>query len=313
MILFISIFFLLPQRAEAQVQSNLLNIIQETTLDASASATNSALTATNSGSLASASAVVEQKIQEKKDQDLTETGGKQKSVLAAYLDEHPIGPLSWANPLQHLIRKAIENGLPANIIVLMMIFPMIASIIAISRHIVGLKGFGIYIPAVLSVAFVSTGIIPGVILFLAVLLSAMAVKKIVKKLKLPLLPRTAMLMWGVSITILGLLIVASFLDVSSLISLSIFPILIIILLTENFMESQLFKSQKEAFSIAFETLVIAIFCAFLISWDLVQQFVILRPEVSLLGVAGLNFIIGKYTGLRILEFIRFHAVVKDDE
>jgi len=312
-ITFLSLSFVVPTRANAQVTVPLRAVAQSPTLPATDSASISAQLATQSGSLASSSAAVEQKIQEKKDQDITETGGKQKSVLAAYLDQHPIGKLSWNNPLQHLIRRAIENGLPANIIVLMMLFPFIASVIAISRHIVGLKGFGIYIPAVLSVAFVSTGIIPGTVVFLAVLLSAIYARKVVKILRLPLLPRTAMLLWGVSLSILGLLVLASFLDISSIVSLNIFPILIIILLTENFMESQLFKSQKEAISIAFETLVIAIFCAFIISWDLIQQFVILRPEISLLVVAILNLVIGRYTGLRLLEYLRFHAITKDEE
>lgn len=313
LILFTSLFFLLPASVQAQTENDLLGILKQADSEATMSATTSAEIATNSGTLASASAVVEQKIQEKKDEDITETGGKQKSVLAAYLDEHPIGPLTWTNPLQHIIRKAIENGLPANIIVLMILFPLIASVIAISRHIIGLKGFGIYIPAVLSVAFVSTGIIPGAILFLAVLISAITARKVVTKLKLPLLPRTALLMWGVSMAILGLLIISAFLNLTSITSLSIFPILIIILLTENFMESQLFKSQKEALSIAFETLLVAIFCAFFISLQVVQQFVILRPEITLLGVAGLNIIVGRYTGLRLLEYLRFHAIAKDED
>lgn len=268
--------------------------------------------ATEEGSLASASAEADQKLQEKKDQDLTETGGKQKSKLATYLDEHPIGSLTWHNPLQHLIRQAITNGLPANIIVLMLLFPLIASLIAISRHIIGLKGFGVFIPAVLSVAFVSTGVLTGVIIFIAVLVAATIARFITKPLRLPLLPRTAMLLWVVSLFVMLLLIGSSWLTASTLSTLNIFPILIVMLLTENFMSTQLFSSQKEALSITFETLLVAVICALLINIEFVQQFVLLRPELSLLAVAAVNLIIGRYTGLRLLEKTRFQSIIEEE-
>lgn len=302
-VLSIGLFFL----ATTTVQALNIDPLEEV-LEAS-----SPIEASETGKLASSSAEVDQKIQEKKDQDITETGGKQKSKLAAYLDEHPIGPLSWHNPLQYAIRQAIANGLPANIIVLLILFPLIASIIAFGRHIVGLKGFGVYIPAVLSVAFVSTGIVIGVVIFFAVLLAATVARKIVKRFKLPLLPRTAMLLWVVTFLILILLIISSWINVAALLSISIFPLLIIMLLTENFMSTQLFNSQKEALSITFETLLVAILCALLINLEGVQQFVLLYPELSLISVAGLNILIGKYTGLRLLERVRFESIIEEEE
>jgi hypothetical protein len=268
------------------------------------------LTATPSAFvLSTSSAQVEQQIQEKKDQDLTETGGKQKSKLAAYLDQHPVEPLSWYNPLQHGIRRAIDQGLPANIIVLLLLFPLIASVIAASRHVIGLTGFGIYIPAVLSVAFVSTGIVTGIITFIIMLAAAIITHKLVRRLKMPYLPRTAMLLWGVSIVILAGLIAATLLNVQ-LITISIFPLLIMMLLSENFMETQLFNSQKEAFRLTFETLIVATICSLFMSFELVQQFVLIRPEITLIGIALVNAGLGRYTGLRLLEHWRFQSIIE---
>ncbi len=261
--------------------------------------------ATDSAKLSSPSAEVVEKLQQKTDQDITETSGQKKSVLAAYLDEHPVGKLSWHNFLQKAIRKSIASGMPANIIVILLIFPIIASLVAFSRHVVGLKGFGIYIPAVLSVAFVSTGIVPGIVVFLAVLLTALFTRPILKKFRLPILPRTAMLLMGVSVAILALMLIGSIYSIDLVIDISIFPLLIIILLTENFMETQLFNSQKEALQITFETLLIAVLCSLIIGSEPIQKFVILRPEMTLIGVALINLAIGKYTGLRFLEYLRF--------
>lgn len=280
----------------------------ELTIDDNASA---AAEASEEAKLASPSAELVGKLQQKADEDITETSGQQKSKLAAYLDEHPIGPVAWNNVLQKAIRKAIASGMPANIIVILLIFPVIASLVALSRHVIGLKGFGIYIPAVLSVAFVSTGIVTGVIVFTAVLLSALISRPILKKLKLPMLPRTAMLLFSVSLAILALMLIGSVYSIDMVLNINIFPLLIIILLTENFMETQLFNSQKEALQITFETLLTAVLCSLIIGSEMIQKFVILRPELTLLGVAIINIFIGKYTGLRLLEYLRFRDLLSN--
>lgn len=283
---------------------------EEEVIDLEMIATDSA-DATDSAE-ASIAAQVEQKISERRAEDITDTTGDSRGRLSSFLLDNPIGPLSWHNFLQHMIRDSVEMGLSANIIVLLLLFPLIASIIAASRHIIGLRGFGIYIPAVLSVAFVSTEIVTGIIIFVAVLFGASITRALVKKLNFPYLPRTAMILWGVSIFILLLLILSSKLTIFQLLTISIFPILIIIILTENFMNSQLFNSQKEALKIALETLLIAIICSLIISQEQIQRFVLLRPELTLLGTAVLNYLIGKYTGLRLLEFLRFSSILGQD-
>ncbi len=295
---------------ELPVDQVLAQEVEEEVIDLEMIATDSA-DATDSAA-ASAAAQVEQRIIERRAEDITDTTGDSRGRLSSFLLENPIGPLSWHNFLQHMIRDSVEMGLSANIIVLLLLFPLVASIIAASRHIIGLRGFGIYIPAVLSVAFVSTEIVTGIIIFVAVLFGATITRSIVKRFNLPYLPRTATILWGVSIFILLLLILSSKLTIFQLLTISIFPILIIIILTENFMNSQLFNSQKEALKIALETLLIAIVCSLIISQEQIQRFVLLRPELTLLGTAALNYLIGKYTGLRLLEFLRFSSILGQD-
>lgn len=317
-VLFLTLLFVLPLflsshlPVSAQVVTPRVTSQDLLDLEASEGATASA-ESTESSALSTPSAEVQEIIQRKTDTDITETSGKQKSVLAAYLDEHPIGELSWHNFIQTGIRLANAAGMPANIIVLLLLFPIIASIVSISRHVIGMKGYGIYIPAVLSVAFASTGIFTGSVVFVAVLASALLTRALLKHLKLPVLPRTAMLLLGVSVTILALLIIGSVYNINLVINISIFPLLIIILIAENFMETQMFNSQKEAFSITFETLITAILCSLLITSEEVQKFVILRPELVLLGVAIINFATARYTGLRLLEYLRFRNLLENRE
>jgi len=266
-------------------------------------------TATDS-SIATVSANIAPIVTEKQEKDITATTPKTQDKLVEFLNQHPISGLTWYNPIQYGIRRAIQNGVPANIIVLILLFPVITSVIALARHLIGLKGFGIYTPAVLSVAFLSTGIINGIILFLVTLLASTIMKRLLKQLKLQYLPRTAMMLWGVSLIMLLILIGLSFLPFTIIFTITIFPLLIIMLLTEDFLGSQL-TSQSEARQLTIETLIIAILCSFLIGLEKIQQFVLLQPELTLIGVAGLNMLVGRYTGLRLLEWLRFKTIITE--
>lgn len=269
--------------------------------------------ATETGTLASESAEIIEKIQEKKDQDLTDTGSKQISELATYLFQNPPGPLSWNNFLQHAIFKTVSEGVPANIIVVVILFPFVASLIAASRHVIGLKGFGIYIPAVLSVAFVSTGVIPGLLMFVAISGTAFVTSRLLKKTTLPYLPRTALLLWTISIGIFGLLMLAPIIKVTQLMSVNIFPILILVLLSENFLDAQAHSKESQALALTIETIILALIASLLLKWGVLQRFALSEPELLLFLTAIVNIVIGKFSGLRVSERLRFGAIIEEEE
>lgn len=271
-----------------------------------------AASASEAARLASESAEVAEKIQEKKDSDLTETGGKQKSKLRAFLDDNPPDPLTWNNFVQHAIRYAADREVPVNTIVLVLLFPTVASLIAASRHMIGLRGFGVYSPAVLSVALVSTGITEGIIIFLAIVGTAVIAKRIIVRFKLSYLPRTAMLLWMVSLAILTMLIISPSINVVTLMTVNIFPILILVLLAENFLDAQSRTKQAEAIALTVETIGLAAVAAILLQWEPIQQIALLEPELLILGTASLNIIIGKFTGLRISERFRFRSIIEEE-
>lgn len=270
--------------------------------------------ATQSANIATGSANIEEKIQEKIEKDITQTSGQAKSKLAQYLDSIPAPKLTPFTFIQVAVRNAVGNGIPANILVLLLLFPVVASFIAISRHIIGLRGFGVYTPAVLAVAFVSTGITTGLILFFLIFLTTTLGKIIITRMKLQYLPRTAVLLWSVSTVIFAILLFAPAVPLfASIVSAGIFPMLVLILLSENFMEAQLSGNFKKAVELTLETLILAVVSAVLLRTLVVQQFVITHPEVTILGVLLVDILVGRYTGLRITELFRFGPVIDAEE
>lgn len=242
-------------------------------------------------------------------QDITERTSAVKGRLEGYLDEKEIGKLNWNNWLQQAIRQAVSKGVSANTIVLVLLFPLVAGLIAAARHLIGLTGFGIFVPAMLSVAFVATGIKVGIIMFAVVFLGASFARKATERLKLQYLPRMALMMWLVSAAVLAVLLGAVNINLGSLSAVSIFPILILMLLSENFIEVQTGKSRHEATLVMLQTIVMAIIGAMVLKANWVQKLVLLNPEISLLTIALLDIYVGRYTGLRALEMWKFRKIL----
>lgn len=254
--------------------------------------------------------VAKQNLQEKKDQDITEVTGSKSDLLASYLLEQPLENSSWYNFFQVAIRKAVNRGLPSNLLVLLLLFPLVATIIAFSRHVIGLRGFGIYTPAVLSVVFVSTGIPIGIIVFLLIIIASIFLHKIYKRFNLAHLPKSALILWGVCLVMICFLILMAYFRLEVFYSLTIFPLLILVSLSENFTSTQLASTTKEAAKLTLETLILAIIGAFIIGSDSIQKFTILNPELVLIFSLIANILIGRYTGLRLLELMRFKNILE---
>ena len=233
-----------------------------------------------------------------------------KGKLEALLDEQILRPLSFDNPLKHSVRFAVERGVPANTIIVILLLPLVGALVGVVQYVVGLPGFGIFMPAMIAVTFLATGVMGGLFLFAVILISTMMAGKLLKKAKLFYWPRRAITLMIISLITFGFLAVSPSLGLLDLTRISIFPILFLILLSEEFTRVQLGKSKSSAISLTVGTLVISILGASLMGWEELQSLVLLHPELSFLLVLALNVFIGKYSGWRLLEHRRFKAVLE---
>lgn len=244
--------------------------------------------------------------------DITQKTTETLGPLDALLKNQELGRVWPANPVKYAIRGAVAAGVPANTIVLLLLLPLVAFVIAFTRNIIGIRGFGIFLPAALSVVFVATGPIVGIGLFLVIVTVSTAVRMILRKLKVKLqyLPRMSLILWAVVLGVLGVLFMAPILKFSDLANVSIFAVLILILLAEDFIRVQLGKSVKTALSLTFETLILAIISFFFLTFKPLQQYMLLNPEISLLAVGILDIVLAKYSGLRLMEIWRFRKLIR---
>jgi len=260
----------------------------------------------------SAAQIVVEKTPEPK-ADLTQSTVEVKSKLRKLVDDNPVGELTYTNFLRYTIERAAKNGVPVNTLVLIMLFPLAVSLVVASRHLLGIRGTGILTPALLSVAFLATGVWAGVILFLIILVVTVISRSLLSNFRLQYLPRVALLLWFVSAGVLGTMALAGEWRMASLTEIGIFPILILMLLAETFIDLQSGRSANEARTLIFQTFVLAMVTSLILGWELIQRMVLLYPEIIFFGLALLDMGMGKYTGLRLSEYFMFRQVAAGDE
>lgn len=212
-------------------------------------------------------------------------------------------------PLSAAIASAVERGVSEQTVALLLLFPLIAAMVAFSRQVVGLVGFGMLVPVLVTAAFLSTGITAGLLLFAVIVVAASLARLVLKRVRLPYLPRMAALVWTVSLAVLGLLLVSPNLSMDRLVSLGIFPILLMVMLAESYVEAGITRTWQTAAMMTAETIGIALVGYFIVSSAILQSFVLSNPEWSVVLILMMDVMVGTYKGLRLMEVWRFRKIL----
>ena len=210
-----------------------------------------------------------------------------------------------------IIRYFVEQGVPLDTVILLFMLPIIVTLIAFFRQVIGIKAFGIYTPAIITFAFLAMPQLRyGLLIFVSVILMGMIMRFILKRLRILYLPRVAITLSIIAMAILIMLGLGGSMQRTGLASVSIFPILIMITIVEKFVATQIEKGNKVALVLAVETLVISIVGYYLASWPLLIKGIVAFPWLILITIP-INILLGKWNGLRISEYIRFREVLKN--
>lgn len=211
-----------------------------------------------------------------------------------------------------LINFIVEQGVPLQTVALLLMLPIVVTMVAFFRQVVGIKAFGIYTPSIITfalLAFDPNGLKYGIAIFISVIAVGTLSRLLMKQFRLLYLPRVAMTVSIVSLAILGVLVIGGMFQRTGLAAVSIFPLLIMITLAEKFVATQIEKGSRVALILAVETLVISVAGYFLIGWGTLITLILAYPWIILFTFV-INFSLGKWTGLRITEYLRFRKIIK---
>ena len=211
--------------------------------------------------------------------------------------------------MTRMVGFAMFKGVPLSTIALILLLPIVAMLIVVARQVVGIKAFGIYVPSLITLAFLESGLRYGTVVFLVVLAVGTLARLVLRRLRLLYLPRMALILTTVSLGLLLMMAGAAYFDLTGLKTLSIVPLLTMVILTEKFVAAQIRYGFGSALRLTLETFILSMICYFLVGWESLKVFVVSYPEWILLSIPIL-ILLGRWTGLRLFEYWRFKRLMK---
>ena len=192
---------------------------------------------------------------------------------------------------------------------LLLLVPLGALVVVIMRVLVGLKTSGTFMPILLSMAFIETNLIPGIMMFILVVTMGLIVRSYLSHLNLLLVARIS----SVLIVVVGIMafvaILSYKLNLEYATSITFFPIIILAWTIERMSIIWEEDGPKEVFLQGSGSLIVSVIAYFAMTNSVLSFITFNFPEI-LLAVLGLIILLGRYSGYRVSELYRFRSMVK---
>ncbi|MFH0834142.1 MAG: 7TM domain-containing protein [Patescibacteria group bacterium] len=223
-------------------------------------------------------------------------------------------------PLSFLVNYLVASGIPSSVILLVLMLPVIATLVAFLKQVVGVTTFGVYTPSVLTLSFLAIGWKLGIVVLFVVVFSSILIRKILHRYRLAYTPRLAIVLSFVALAIFAAIVLltwiapfGSYFRVADLIAAAIFPMLIMSTLAEKFVSIQSEKGSRSAIQMFGELLLVSLACYLIVGeWSAFQTTMLAHPEIIFLFIV-VDVMLAKFTGLRITEYVRFREVINKIE
>jgi len=212
--------------------------------------------------------------------------------------------------LSHFVNHILGQGVGSNTIYLILVIPFLTFIAVFFRQVIGITSFGIYTPVIVTASFYILGLWFGLLTFLFAVITSYLVKNVLNRFELLYLPKVALNLAFISLALLVVVWLGLLFGVEISLALAIFPMLVMSTVAEKFMAVQTEEGFRGALFAVLGTLVVVIASYYFILWNSFNNLVMSWPELILLPLL-LNFLLGKFTGLRLGEYIRFKSLFSE--
>lgn len=195
--------------------------------------------------------------------------------------------------------------------VLLMV-PVGAFIMLLLRNLVGVKTYGTFMPVLIALAFRETALVAGVVLFVLVVGFGLLVRFYLERLRLLLVPRLTAILILVVLLMAAVSVLSNRLGIEVGLSVALFPMVIMAMTIERMSVAWDERGAGTAIREGVGTLVVAALAYIVMSWPPLEHLVFVYPEV-LLVLFAFALLLGRYSGYRLNELLRFRALARDPD
>jgi hypothetical protein len=208
----------------------------------------------------------------------------------------------------------IANGVQEEMLTLLVAICLLATIVSITRYIIGTKTYGIYAPIILAIAYSYSGLKYGLAITIVVILSSILSYSILKKIRMHYITRIAanycMLAMGL---LLFLLVVDRYkIGLENINAVPPLAVISIAALSDFFTKQHIKKSFKNSMMVLIGTVTVATIGWFVITREFVSMYFINNLLLIPLLLA-INILLGQFSGLRLKDRFRFGSIVKEND
>lgn len=229
--------------------------------------------------------------------------------------------------MDQIFQLLIQNGVTPqeivyieNLFVILIMIPVVSTILAISRYIIGIRTPNIFAVLVLTFAFIELsfqdstssnflqGLKYGALLYSVVVVISTITYFLIRKFRMHYVPKMSIVFTAVSIGYIILILLARANNMGELLIRNTFLLVIIATLAENIVTTYARKDLKFSLDQSIRTFIVSGLAYLFVSIDSIRRLLIDYPYLIILIVV-LNIYIGKFKGLRITEYFRFKSIL----
>ena len=190
---------------------------------------------------------------------------------------------------------------------LLLMVPIGALLVVFMRTFIGVQTFGTFMPILIAIAFRETQLFWGVVLFCVIVFIGLIIRFYLERLRLLLIPRLAVILVIVVTLMLIISITTSRLGLDRLLSVSLFPMVILAMTIERMSITWEENGAQDALLQGLGSLIVACFGYMVMTNKHLTYLMFVFPEL-LLVILGICLWMGQYTGYRLTELIRFRNI-----
>jgi hypothetical protein len=219
--------------------------------------------------------------------------------------------------LRRLMLALSLHGLPPaeqRLVEFLLLLPIAALIVCLFRNVIGLVSFGTFAPALVGLAFRDLHSLPGMLVFVSIVLVGWVMRRVLDRYHLLQVPRTAFLLSLVVLLLILVVVAANVQDppVAATQYISLFPLIILTGMIERFWTLETEDSTASSFKTLLGTMLIAATIGLVLSLHAVINHMFRYPETLGL-IMAVQLLLGRYTGYKLSELFRFRDFTQVSE
>jgi hypothetical protein len=221
-------------------------------------------------------------------------------------------PGAEASPWRRAFTSLSLYALPPaerRLVEVLLLLPVAALIICVFRNVIGLNSFGTFAPALIGLAFHDLRSLPGILVFVTILLVGWVLRRVLDRYHLLQVPRVALMLTLIMAVLITTIVAANLYGAGATTYISLFPVVILTGMVERFWTLETEDSTAASFRTLFQTMLIATVIALVLSLPALVRHLFCYPETLGLVMAA-QLLIGRYTGYRLTELFRFRDFLR---